>query len=56
MSPDDVEPGLIGKILLKIKALLRLDKKKSAVTQEQNNETETEKEEDEGSDKGEKED
>merc|ERR1719420_2130114 len=44
VSPEDVEPGLVTKILLKIKSLLRLDKKKPAVSQEKNQETETEKE------------
>merc|ERR1719422_2219736 len=56
VSPEDVEPGLITKILLKIKSLLRLDKKKPAV--EKNQETETEKEDNVTKDdeKGEKED
>merc|ERR1712112_430338 len=44
VSPGDVEPGLITKILLKIKSLLRLDKKKPAA--EKNNETETAEEDD----------
>ena len=56
VSPEDVEPGLITKILLKIKSLLRLDKKKPTV--EKNQETETEKEDEvaKDDDKGEKED
>ena len=52
-----MEPGLITKILLKIKSLLRLDKKKPTVSQEKNDETETEKEDNvTKDDEGEKED
>ena len=39
VSPGEIEPGMLTKIFLKLKKLLRLDKKKS-------NETEENKEED----------
>ena len=34
VSPGEIEPGMLTKIFLKLKKLLRLDKKKSTETEE----------------------
>ena len=38
VSPGEIEPGMLTRIFLKLKKLLRLDKKKSKETEEKNEE------------------
>ena len=45
VSPGEIEPGMLTKIFLKLKKLLRLDKKKSTETEEKNEQNKEENQE-----------